>query len=593
MRDHRNLLTESRLVFAIAAVGCALAFYFATATPAASLHDGIYHPWGFDSFYVAALIREVVADYPRLVEFDTQLHPRDGGARVSFTWGYLTLMASIVKLAQAVDPALPTSTVVAFLPPLWGMFNCLLLIGVCRRLGLGVFATALATLGFALAPYIRELHLIGNIDHHFIELFFILLVFYTFLGWLRRPDSLRRAVLAGGALGLSVAFHFALFVLYVPVSTYLLIDWIRGRCESRPAVYGFVGAVLAATLIAVLPSSHFRALGFVYYYLSWFHVYAAAVFGAAVVYLHRLRFSPARLAILLVALLLAAAPVIGNLRHGVDFLAADLPGFTQLNETYSVFAFLFSGEPGRINQVYQYYTGLLFVMPFALLLLLRQARLTPEPGLVFAACFSVFGALFLLLQTRFSYHGPYVLLLPLLLLYEFRPPRLRHAPVLLLAVFAAAYVGPALTLTAPKPLGGQPGYAGLLPFYRAIAEQCERRPGVLLAHPDEGHYLRYHTQCRIIASNMLASAKDFEYRALAQQMFALPVAELIERHDWVDYIYVRREGGFGLGAEAERRLNRGIREELLLERREPPGTQTIAYVDTERGLYLRLLRTFD
>ncbi len=586
-------LTESRLVVAVAAVGCALVYFFATATPGASLHEGIYHPWGFDSFYVAALIRDIVEQYPTLKEFDGQLHPRDGGAWISFTWGFLTLMASLVKAAQTIDPELATSTAVAHIPPVWGMLNCLLLIGVCRQLGCGVFTTALAALGFALAPYVRELHLLGNIDHHFIELFFILLVIYTFLRWLRRPDSWPAAAFAGAALGISIAFHFVLFVLYAPIAAFLLIEWIRGRCESRPAVFAFVAAVLAATLVAVLPSAHLRDLEFDYFYLSWFHVYWAAVFCTAVVYLHRLPFTPARLAVLLAALLLAAVPAIGNLWHGVDFLAADLPGFSQLNETYSVFAFLFSGDPARVNQVYLYYTGLLFVLPFALLLLIRQARLTPAPRLIYAACACVYGALFLLLQTRFSYHGPYVLLLPLLLLYEYRPPGFRPARWLLIAILAIAYLGPALQLTAPKPLGGQPGYAGLVPFYRVIAEQCDKRPGVLLAHPDEGHYLRYHTRCQIVASNMLASARDFEYRALALRMFAMPVAELLEQYAWVDYIYVRREGGFQVGAEAERRLNRGIRNELLLERREPPGTRTIAYLDIEQGLYLRLLQTFE
>jgi hypothetical protein len=118
---------------------------------------------------------------------------------------------------------------------------------------------------------------------------------------------------------------------------------------------------------------------------------------------------------------------------------------------------------------------------------------------------------------------------------------------------------------------------------------------VLLAHPDEGHFLRYHTKCKIVSNNMLATAKDFEYRALGLKMFGMSDPDLIEEYDWVDYIYVRREGAGNKSVTADdfRALNEGIRSELLLDKLTFGDTKTLATTDAGGRSYQHLLQTHD
>ena len=79
------------------------------------------------------------------------------------------------------------------------------------------------------------------------------------------------------------------------------------------------------------------------------------------------------------------------------------------------------------------------------------------------------------------------------------------AIVILLLALALCFIGPIQALQETKPLGGQAAYRALFPFYQAMQNVCGPNPGVLLAHPDEGHYLRYYTNCRIVANNLLAN----------------------------------------------------------------------------------------
>jgi hypothetical protein len=597
MRQIITLLTRLRSIhpatLAIGIIASVATYYFATCSIEASLIDGRYHPWKYDSFYVAAIVRDLVDNYPMLMQFDDRLQPLDGSAAISFTWAYTLLMATLVVLTQFFVASLPTATILAFIPPLWGMINSLLFIAICRKIGLGILATALGAAGFALAPYIRDLHMIGNIDHHFMELTFILLIMFSFLNWIERPGCRRRAAFAGAVLGISVAFHVAMFVFYIPIALFFLVCWIGDRMELRKTVSAFSLAVLVATLVAVLPSAHFLSFKFNYFQISWFHLYWAVMFCGAVYYLHRRQYSPINLAILVGLLSIVSIPAIDNWRHGANFITASLPGFSQLNETYSIFTYLFSGEYQLVNAVYIYYSGLLYALPFALILLARQVRLTPRPVLLYTLCACAFGAIFLFLQLRFKYHAPYVLLLPVLLMYQQYASESRHSQALIIVFFIICYVGPVANLATEQQPGGEPGYKGLLPFYDLIVAQCEQHPGVLLAHPDEGHFLRYHTKCKIVSNNMLATAKDFEYRALGQKMLAMSVPDLIAQYDWVDYIYVRLEGaGDKRMTEADfRALNKGIRGELLLDKLTFPGTKILATSTAQGRGYQYLLQT--
>jgi hypothetical protein len=582
---------KTGILIAIGGLASALSFYFSIFPLEVSLFNGEYHPSNYDAFYHARLIQETIDQLPGLMEFDSRLHPRDGGAWISVAWGYEYLMALICGLIQSVFPDLETTTILAHIAPCWSVLNCLLIIGICRALGLNLPMTTVAALGFALSPLTQDTHLIGNIDHHFIELSFILLIIYTALRWIRRPDSKTAALILGTILGVANAFHIALFLMYLPLGIFLLINWVRGREEVFATAASLAASTMIATLLVVLPTTHFRQFEFVYYFTSWFHLYWSLAFCLCILFFKYTSFSRNRLLVFCLGVGLSTLPILASLTHGFNFIGSELPGFSQLEETYSIFSFILSGDSKYLGQFYQYYSGLIFLLPFTLILYARLTVAEQRQEQIYFLVAIVIGAILMLSQLRFKYHASYILLIPLLVVIQnWKYERQDHKIIITLLLVVGCFFGPFLKLQETRPLGGQGAYRALLPFYQVIGRQCRAEPGVLLAHPDEGHYLRFHSDCVIVASNLLATPRDFEYRALALELFQLSVANLMQEHDWIDYIYARREDGFlpGLSDAAVRAMNRGLREDILL-RETPSAGQVLFEFSTAKGPFVRMV----
>lgn len=585
-----KLVTRQWLI--LWAVASLVAVYYALLPQQASLLDGVYHFSSYDSFYHARIIGDTLIAFPDIVEFDARLHPLEKGAWISVAWGFDYLMALIVILLRAIFSDLPVSSILAHIAALWAALNCLLLIAICRSLGLGIFASSLAVAAFALSPITQQTHLVGNIDHHFIESSFILLILYSSLNWINHANSARAAIFAGMALGFAHAFHIALFVMYLPLGIFLLLAWIRSDHGRFAQAHLLAASTLGATALAVIPSSHLYRLEFVYNYTGWFHVYWSAAFCLCILFMMRFRYRPRNLAILFSMAALMIFPLLGNLQHGASFVASTMPGFGQIEETDSLFTFLFIGQWNYYAQLYGLYSGLFFLLPFSLILFASIAIRQKRADHLYFLIAVVIGTIFLFAQLRFKYHAAYILAIPLLVVFQqWRPPQKEVKTLLGLLVFLACYIGPIKQLYEPRILGGQPGYRVLFPFYMAIAKQCENNPGVLLAHPDEGHYLRYYSDCTLVASNLLATPRDFEYKRMAEEMFALPLPELVTQYDWIDYIYVRREDGMqpGLSEQQLRSLNRGIRGDILLQAN-PPGVQLLLEMPTPNEPFVRLVK---
>ena len=569
----------------------AVSFYFSIAPLEVSLFNGEYHPSNYDAFYHARLIQDAIEKLPGLIEFDSRLHPLDGGAWISVAWGYEYFMALICWLLQSVFPDLETTTILAYIAPCWSILNCLLIIGICRALGLNLAMTAVGALGFALSPLTQDTHLIGNIDHHFIELSFILLITYTALRWIGHQQSKSAALVLGVSLGLANAFHIALFLMYVPLGIFLWINWIRGRKEVFLTANSVAATTMLVSILVVIPTAHFRQFEFVYYFTSWFHLYWVLVFCMCILFFKYAAFSRNNLILFCLVIGLAAIPIYGSLRHGIEFIGSELPGFSQLEETYSIFSFMFSGESKYLGQFYNYYSGLIFLLPFTLILFFRLVMAQQRQQQIYFLIAIVIGTILMFAQLRFKYHASYVLLIPLLVVMQnWKQASQEHRLLITLLLFVGCFIGPFNRLYETRSLGGQGAYRTLFPFYQAIGKQCQAQPGVLLAHPDEGHYLRFHTDCVIVASNLLATPRDFEYKALALKAFQLPLADLLQQYDWIDYIYARREDGFlpGLDEAAVRAMNRGVREDILLQ--ETPGqVQVLFEIATDQGPFVRMV----
>jgi hypothetical protein len=125
------------------------------------------------------------------------------------------------------------------------------------------------------------------------------------------------------------------------------------------------------------------------------------------------------------------------------------------------------------------------------------------------------------------------------------PPRTGGAILAALAVaLVLAYVPGVKRIFERKALANDVYYQITRPIYPALAEACAHAPGTVLAEPFDGHYIRFHTNCSVIANPFLVTplneAKFLEERRLLE----LPAARLQAQAPYVKYVFVRRKNIF-------------------------------------------------
>jgi len=90
-------------------------------------------------------------------------------------------------------------------------------------------------------------------------------------------------------------------------------------------------------------------------------------------------------------------------------------------------------------------------------------------------------------------------------------------------------------------------------LYPHLAHACDSKPGIAFAYSDDGHRIRYHTDCSVIANNFLLTLLHAEKTAQLQGLLRLSPEELIDAAPNTDYIFARlytdiRPGGGGFEA---------------------------------------------
>jgi len=256
------------VVSAVAVLACALTF------PTATWH-GEHFPVGNDSFYHARRILDAVRDLSAFYQFDPRIHAPEGSL-LTWPWGYDYLMACIVRLGLAAGLAANPIDILIWIPVAAVSITIALTLSVARQIGLGTWMSTLATLCMALVPTTQVLHGVGQIDHHYAELLFVLGALAAGLAWFRNPERPQRAALLGFVLGIAPAAHNGLFVLQLPLLATLTASWLQGRQMPAKSSVAFAATQLASTLAILIPSLAFRLGQFEFYALSWFHLYAAA-----------------------------------------------------------------------------------------------------------------------------------------------------------------------------------------------------------------------------------------------------------------------------------------------------------------------------
>ncbi|MCZ6893688.1 MAG: hypothetical protein O7H40_06525 [Gammaproteobacteria bacterium] len=531
--------------------------------PASSV-DGSFVPVGPDAFYHARRILDAAIGDTGFYQFDLRIHMPEG-SMLTWPWAYDWLCARIVAAFQGLSPARDPMQVLVLIPVYTTLLTAALWLALVRALGASHFAAILGGACFALSPLTQALHAVGRIDHHFVEFAFVLGFLITAITWMQNQTSRAAALATGILLGVAPAFHNGLFVLQAPLIAGLVILAFRKLPVPSTTSRHFAIALLAATVMVLIPSQPFRAGSYAFYLLSWFHL-AAASFTALTVLLAT-RALPSRHALWLLSIAALLLLNIAQVRQGFDFVGANVAHLASINEVRSPLKSVFSGG---LSALLTAYSGFFLVLPVTFACCLYGVVRGRDPARVVFDVGACGGLALLLAQERLHYFGSFALYLPLIitadhLRLQLAPARRITVSVLSIAALALAMWPGLYHLSDSPALGGHLEYLLQRPMFLELGKRCEREPGVVLADFNDGHYLRFHTDCSIIANNFIMTEQHLAKIDLVETMLALTPSELKRDYPWVRYVYVRRADNILAASSHEERLqrNKGLRGALL------------------------------
>jgi hypothetical protein len=551
----------------------AIAVFFAMLLLDSVFVDGEYIPFGPDSFYHALRILDAAIGERGFYEFDERLQVPEG-AWIPWPWGYDYLIAKVVQLAVYLNPSIDALAFTLHVPVAWLLVNTALFLAATTSLGLGLGLRAAAMLAFVLSPLVQLLHAVGMIDHHFMELTFVLLTAWLGLRWFASPVDARYAAGLGLALGVSTAFHNGLFLLQLPVLVATFILWLRSMPVPRRPTYVFAACLITASLLSSLPSSALRSGMFEFALLSWFHVYVAGSSAAAVAFMGWRRFSPANLGWLAGISAVLATPMLADVSSGARFLSGGLSVLDQIGEVASPLQMAF-GALGP-SQTASFYSWLLFATPFLLIYYAWRVAREREGQHLFYAVFAVFGLSLLLSQYRFHYFGLFTLMTAPLVLLEHAMRRFdRHPGLTALAAFGGVLLlyQPALRerLFNVYPPGDEK-YAGGREIIALLEKLCAERPGIVLADHDDGNAVLFHTDCSVIANNFIMRPQDERKIAEVGALLRSSPEAIREHEPAIKYVFLRA-ADFAVQTEGVQIIDTGnqVARGLLVDERPPAG----------------------
>jgi hypothetical protein len=531
----KEFLIAWLLLGALAAGVCSLLW------PSAHLGEE-FLPVGIDSFYHARRILDTAADPAAFYEFDKNIHAPEGSL-LAWPWGYDYALGRLVRLAGQMGIPGPPIAFLIWVPVAAVFLSIGLIMLIARRLSLSTWSTVLAGLCVALSPLTQLLHGTGMIDHHFAEYIFVLAMLASGLKWFFDPEDARAAAAVAVVLGIAPAVHNGLFVLQVPILVTLGAFWLQDLRLPRRSTITFCLTLLAATVAVLIPSLPFRLGHFEFYTLSWFHLYIAAstaIVAFLFAYLPR-NWRSVSVLVLVAAVLLV--PLGRQIVLAQSFLAGTVTRLDAISEVRSLRQFGSSLDGLRFLATV--YSALVFLAPLsAIYCLYRSWTERSSPRLLFWVC-SVLGLCMLAAQFRLHYFGSFALYLPWLVLAErvaTKRPQWRRK--LMLAISLALLLMYALPLryqlvgSGSDPAGDM-SFRGLRPILETLRQACAEEPGIVLADNDAGHYIRYYTNCPVIANNFLLTRQHEQKIEEIDRLTSLSAAALPAAAPHVRYLLLR------------------------------------------------------
>ena len=506
----------------------------------ASFIDGQYLPANPDAFYHARRILDAVMHGMPVADFDARIHAPEG-SWLTWPWGYDTLMARITGLFGPFANEAAANRVLMHIPVAASPVAAGLVVVLARQLALPLSLAALAVLGFALLPITFMTFSVGNIDHHYFEMLMMLGTLSAGLWFFaaRERASVPAGLLLGLLLGLAMGIHNGLFILQIPVLATLVWRWLRAQpLPDRRQIWAFAAALMVGTLAVCVPSEPFRRGFFEFYTLSWFHLYIS---GCSAIVALLCSFARTRLMVgaMVVFVAMAALPIVATMRLASQFLAGDLELLNSVFEVLSPFK-LWSLFGDRYST--GIYSWLLLLAVPSLAFNAWLAWRSREAALQFYAIAGVFTLALLLLQFRFNVFGVAAMVLtPLLaakLAWQRWPEQRRVLTLACSAVFIAAL---APTYPAWKMhwlLGSSDSYEYVRGVFPLFHRECAKQPGIVLASMDDGHWVRYHTDCSVIVDPFLLTPQHSAKVRQARALMAMTPEALLANDKLVSYVFV-------------------------------------------------------
>ena len=534
-------MKTSTIYLVIWLVGTLIAVLMALNMLTATYVDGSYIPVGNDSFYHARRILDAAIGERGFYQFDPMIHAPEG-SWLNWPWGYDYLAALALSLALAISPTLDPMAFLAFIPVSWLLVNAGLLTMIGWHIGLRPAFAALMMLAFALSPLTQTMHGIGVIDHHFLELTFALATVLAGLRYLSGSNRLADAILLGAVLGVAPAFHNGLFILQVPVLICLLVSWMRDQTPNVKSMRLLAATLFLTTLMVALPSGPFRDLQFEFWTLSWFHLYIAGCTTVCILYFTLRSFEMNSMAMLVGLAVVLAIPLFAKILVGAAFLSGELGIIQEVAEVHSPLTRLLG--PGGLVWITTYYGWLFFITPLLIWYFAIRVWRADRPADRFLSIFVVFGIMMLLAQFRFHPFGSWAILLGGLLLLQEYGDRLKLttlASVGIATLAIAISLQPAVKnrLFLRYPPGNTVDYAATRSLYPDLAEECARESGIAISYNDDGHYIRYHTDCSVISNNFLMTPQHEQKVVELDALLQMDPEQLLVEAPHVDYIFAR------------------------------------------------------
>ena len=510
----------------------------------ATLVDGVYIPAGNDAFYHATRVIESATGEGGFYQFDDKIHVPEG-SWVTWPWAYDYMLTTALRIVLFVNPNAEAMKFLAHIPVAWAFVNMGLFVLLVRELRLKIGLAAVAILAFSLSGLNVLLHAAGNIDHHSIELTFTLATVWLALRFFREGSRPSDAILLGIVLGMAPAFHTILFILQIPIVASAILLWLRGHQVSAESASRFAIALFVTTLAFLLPSETFRNFFLDYTIYSWFHLYIAFGTSVVMVTLSRVPFTTKNLGMLAAGGVVLAAPLAFQIIHGILYVAGDTIQLDQIEEVKGPLArYLRRGIPMDTTL---HYSWLIIVAPFMWLVFAWRAFTRSEPEQVYLSVAAVFGLSLLFMQFRMHPFGSWALALcPFILLNEAATRKAWHMGIVSTVALAgvAIAIQPVLKhrLFVVPSAGMSMQYESSRFVYPTLTEACAEDPGIVLAYSNEGHYVRYHTDCTVIANNFLLTEQHGQKISETNKLLDMEPEDFLRADHDVKYVLLNLYG---------------------------------------------------